>query len=69
MYVLDTDVLIDIQRGHAPALAWFASLTEFFRSRHRGDGTNTGRAERTTGAEGFETGRTSAHRLVIRSRM
>ncbi len=28
MYVLDTDVLIDIQRGHAPALAWFASLTE-----------------------------------------
>ncbi len=28
MYVLDTDVLFDIQRGHAPALAWFASLTE-----------------------------------------
>jgi predicted nucleic acid-binding protein len=25
---LDTDVLIDVQRGHAPALAWFAGLTE-----------------------------------------
>jgi predicted nucleic acid-binding protein len=28
MYILDTDVLIDIQRGHLPAVAWFASLTE-----------------------------------------
>lgn len=28
MYLLDTDVLIDIQRGHAPAIAWFASLTD-----------------------------------------
>jgi predicted nucleic acid-binding protein len=28
MLVLDTDVLIDVQRGHAAALAWFASLTE-----------------------------------------
>jgi predicted nucleic acid-binding protein len=28
MYLLDTDILIDIQRGHAPALAWFASLSE-----------------------------------------
>ncbi len=28
MYVLDTDVLIDIQRGHTPALNWFASLAE-----------------------------------------
>ena len=28
MYLLDTDVLIDIQREHDPALAWFASLTE-----------------------------------------
>lgn len=28
MYLLDTDILIDIQRGHAPALAWFASLLE-----------------------------------------
>ena len=27
MYLLDTDVLIDIQREHAPALAWFASLS------------------------------------------
>jgi predicted nucleic acid-binding protein len=26
MHVLDTDVLIDIQRGHAPAIVWFASL-------------------------------------------
>jgi predicted nucleic acid-binding protein len=26
MYLLDTDILIDIQRGHSPALAWFASL-------------------------------------------
>ncbi len=28
MLLLDTDILIDIQRGHAPALAWFSSLTE-----------------------------------------
>lgn len=28
MYLLDTDILIDIQRGHAPALAWFANLSE-----------------------------------------
>ncbi len=28
MYLLDTDILIDIQRGHAPALAWFAGMTE-----------------------------------------
>lgn len=28
MLLLDTDVLIDVQRGHAAALAWFASLTE-----------------------------------------
>ena len=28
MYLLDTDVLIDIQRGHAPAVAWLASLTD-----------------------------------------
>jgi predicted nucleic acid-binding protein len=27
MYLLDTDVLIDIQRGHSPAISWFASLT------------------------------------------
>jgi predicted nucleic acid-binding protein len=26
MILLDTDVLIDVQRGHAAALAWFASL-------------------------------------------
>ena len=25
---MDTDVLIDIQRGHPPAVAWFAGLTE-----------------------------------------
>lgn len=28
MYLLDTDILIDIQRGHAPALNWFASLVD-----------------------------------------
>ena len=28
MDLVDTDVLIDIQRGHPPALAWFASLTD-----------------------------------------
>lgn len=28
MYLLDTDVLIDIQREHTPALTWFAGLTE-----------------------------------------
>jgi predicted nucleic acid-binding protein len=26
MDLLDTDVLIDVQRGHPPALAWFSSL-------------------------------------------
>jgi hypothetical protein len=25
---LDTDILIDVQRGHPPAVAWFAQLTE-----------------------------------------
>lgn len=28
MDVLDTDILIDVQRGHPPAVAWFAGLTE-----------------------------------------
>lgn len=28
MLVLDTDILIDVQRGHAAALAWFAGLPE-----------------------------------------
>ncbi|MCG9890508.1 MAG: PIN domain-containing protein [Thermosynechococcaceae cyanobacterium MS004] len=28
MYLLDTDILIDIQRGHTPAIAWFASLSK-----------------------------------------
>lgn len=28
MVVLDTDILIDIQRGNAAALAWFSQLTE-----------------------------------------
>ncbi|MDF5720811.1 MAG: PIN domain-containing protein [Rhizonema sp. PD37] len=28
MYLLDTDILIDIQRGHPPALAWFTTLPE-----------------------------------------
>jgi predicted nucleic acid-binding protein len=26
--LLDTDILIDVQRGHPPAIQWFASLTE-----------------------------------------
>ena len=28
MYLLDTDILIDIQRGHPPAITWFATLAE-----------------------------------------
>lgn len=28
MQLLDTDVLIDVQRGFLPALAWFGGLTE-----------------------------------------
>lgn len=28
MLLLDTDVLIDVQRGYAPALDWFANLAE-----------------------------------------
>ena len=28
MDLVDTDVLIDVQRGHPPALAWFAGQTE-----------------------------------------
>ena len=28
MYLVDTDIMIDIQRGYEPALAWFASLSE-----------------------------------------
>ncbi|MBW4623434.1 MAG: PIN domain-containing protein [Cyanosarcina radialis HA8281-LM2] len=28
MYLLDTDILIDVERGHAPAIAWFSSLSE-----------------------------------------
>jgi predicted nucleic acid-binding protein len=28
VYLLDTDVLIDIQHGYAPALTWFTTLTE-----------------------------------------
>jgi predicted nucleic acid-binding protein len=26
--LLDTDILIDIQRGYAPALAWFTGITD-----------------------------------------
>lgn len=26
MYILDTDILVDIQRGHADALVWFSGL-------------------------------------------
>lgn len=28
MILLDTDIFIDVQRGHQPAVNWFASLTE-----------------------------------------
>src|SRR4051794_14479995 len=28
MDLVDTDVLIDIQRGHPPAVAWFTGLTD-----------------------------------------
>jgi hypothetical protein len=28
MLILDTDVLIDVQRGHPPALVWFSGLTD-----------------------------------------
>lgn len=28
MHFVDTDVMIDIQRGHAPAVAWFSALQE-----------------------------------------
>jgi predicted nucleic acid-binding protein len=28
MRLIDTDVLIDVQRGYQPALAWFTTLTE-----------------------------------------
>ncbi len=28
MYVLDTDILIDVLRGHQPAITWFTTLTE-----------------------------------------
>lgn len=28
MYLLDTDVLIDIQRGYTPAIDWFSSLAD-----------------------------------------
>ena len=28
MELLDTDVLIDVQRGHPPALAWFSALSD-----------------------------------------
>src|SRR5438270_13556194 len=28
MDLLDTDVLIDVRRGHPPALTWFAGLTD-----------------------------------------
>lgn len=28
MDLVDTDVLIDVQRGHPPALAWFAGLMD-----------------------------------------
>lgn len=57
MYVLDTDVLIDIQRGYAPAVVWFATLSEMPAiPGFCGDGIDSGRAERTTGAAGAQVG-------------
>lgn len=29
MYFIDTDVLIDVQRGHPPAVAWFIGLADY----------------------------------------
>jgi predicted nucleic acid-binding protein len=28
MHILDTDVLIDVQRQHPPAVAWFTNITD-----------------------------------------
>jgi predicted nucleic acid-binding protein len=28
MFLLDTDILIDVQRGHPPAVSWFKSLVD-----------------------------------------
>ncbi|ELS32952.1 MULTISPECIES: hypothetical protein [Pseudanabaena] len=28
MYVLDTDILIDVLRGYQPAITWFTTLSE-----------------------------------------
>jgi predicted nucleic acid-binding protein len=28
MHLLDTDILVDVLRGHAPALAWFQQLAQ-----------------------------------------
>lgn len=28
MYLVDTDIMIDIQRSYAPAFTWFASVSE-----------------------------------------
>ena len=28
MYLVDTDIMIDLQRAYTPALAWFASVSE-----------------------------------------
>ena len=28
MYILDTDILLDVLKGHPPAIAWFRTLTE-----------------------------------------
>ena len=28
LYILDTDILLDVLKGHQPAIAWFKTLTE-----------------------------------------
>ncbi|MEH2249506.1 hypothetical protein [Nostoc sp.] len=49
MYLLDTDVLIDIQRGHAPAITWFASLVRVAQcARLCGHRTNPGCSKQAT---------------------
>jgi predicted nucleic acid-binding protein len=37
MYLLDTDILIDIQRGYAPALGWFAAFEVLYKLTSDGD--------------------------------
>jgi len=61
MYLLDTDVLIDIQREYAPALTWFATLTELPAvPGFGGHGADAGRPECLPSAAGVEIGHSLA---------